>query len=137
MITIDKIEKEVKRIAPKRSAWQKGILQYVNDLLQQLRETEEDSVIYESDLTDINLLDRLLLGGARDWKQYSYGGFALETNRQIAKRMCSPSEWIQTKGGTEAPSMYEGWFDIQARALYQAAALIHAAVHFIAMREGN
>lgn len=71
MITITKIEREVKRIAPKKSAWQKGILLYVSDLLQQLREVNEDSTIYEADLTDVNLLDCLLLAGARDWKQYS------------------------------------------------------------------
>ena len=134
MITIEKLEKEIRKIAPKRSAWNKGVLQYVSDLLEDLK---EDDSIYETDLTDVSLLDRLLLNGARDWKQYSYSGCSLCYGKAIAKRMCTPTEYIQFKGGSEAPNMYETWYDIQTRALYQAAALIHAAVHFIAMREGN
>ena len=132
MITIEKLEKEVRKIAPKKSAWDKGILLYVSDLLEGLR---EDNSIFETDLTNITLLDRLLLNGARDWKQYSYSGCSLCYDKDIAKRLCNKSELIQTDFGNKYPNKNENWLDVQARALYQAAALIHKAVHFASMKE--
>ena len=135
MITfIDKIEKEVKRIAPKRSAWDKGILLYVSDLLEDLRGQE----LTVNDLTSLALLDKALLNGADTWSQYSWGGCSLIYNRDIAKRLCTKYELKQTKDGFYDPNIREGWLDVQARALYQAAMYIRAAVHNINTgREGK
>ena len=123
MITIDKIEKQVKRIAPKRSAWDKGVLLYVSDLLEDLR--GQDLTV--NDLTSYNLLDKALLNGADTWSQYSWGGCSLIYNRDIARRLCTKYELKQTKDGFYDPNIREGWLDVQTRALYQAACLIHTA----------
>ena len=128
MITfIDKIEKEVKRIAPKRSAWQKGVLLYVSDLLEDLR--GQDLTV--NDLTNLALLDKALLNGAYNWTEYSFAGCSLIYNRDIARRLCTKYELKQTKDGLYDPSLRENWLDVQTRALYQAAMYIRAAVHNI------
>lgn len=128
MITIDRIEKITKRIAPKKSTWEKGVLMYAMDLLEDLRGIDSLTV---NDLTNFNLLDKALLNGADTWSQYSYGGCSLIYNRDIAKRLCTKYELKQTKDGFYDPNIRENWLDVQARALYQAACLIHTAVHKI------
>ena len=124
---IDRIEKQVKKIAPKKSTWEKGVLLYAMDLLEDLR--EQDLTV--NDLTNFNLLDKALLNGAYNWSQYSYGGCSLIYNRDIARRLCTKYELKQTKDGLYDPNIRENWLDVQARALYQAAMWIRAAVHNI------
>lgn len=65
-----------------------------------------------------------LLNGARTWSEYSYGGNSLICDRDIAERVCSPSELKRKRGGELQPSTAETWLDCQARCLSQAARLI-------------
>ena len=64
------------------------------------------------------------LNGAKDWKQYSWGGSALVYDYQIAKHYCTPSELKMTRNGERKPNAKEEWLDVQARALYQACLLV-------------
>lgn len=99
-----------------RSAWDKGVTLYALELLDNIR-----------DLTAVDSmrdLQTFLLNGARDWKEYSWGGCSLIYNADIAERLCTPSELQRRKGGKWRPSRYEEWLDVQTRALYQAFRLI-------------
>ena len=99
-----------------RSAWDKGVTLYALELLDNVR-----------DLTAVDSMRDLqtaLLNGARDWKEYSWGGCSLCYNSNIAERLCTPSELQRRKGGEWRPSRYEEWLDVQTRALYQAFRLI-------------
>lgn len=99
-----------------RSAWDKGVTLYALDLLDNIRDlTAADSM---------RDLQTALLNGARDWKEYSWGGCSLCYNSDIAERLCTPSELKRTRGGARRPNSREEWLDVQARALYQAASLI-------------
>lgn len=89
-----------------RSAWDKGVTIYALELLENL-ESEE-------------VTKDLLLNGADNWDQYSYGGSSLIYDCDIAERLCCPSELKKRKGGELAPNCNEEWLDVQARALYQA-----------------
>lgn len=109
---------------PARSAWDKGLRLYASDLLDDLAEGIEGGYIDPAELGNAQSLREAMLNGARDWKQYSWGGCSLCYNGQIAKRLCTPSELKRTKGGENPPNPREEWLDVQARALYQAAALI-------------
>ena len=102
-----------------RSAWSRGVKTYAFELVESL----EDG----ADLSNERLLEKALLNGAGDWRQYSEGGCALCYNADIAERLCSPSELKRVRGGKRQPNSRENWLECQARALWQAAALVRRA----------
>lgn len=120
----------VERIAAKveqtktRSAWSKGVKEYAEELVEELREAVEGGYVDESDLSNRRLFERAMLNGAADWKQYSEGGCSLCYDGQIAKRLCAPWELRKTDNGCKDPNPRESWIDVQSRALFQAAQLV-------------
>lgn len=58
-----------------RSAWMKGVREYALEMLEGIGD----------DVTEKSL-EKALLNGAYDWKEYSYGGCALIYNSDIARR---------------------------------------------------
>ena len=102
-----------------RSAWSRGVHLYAVELIESL----DDS----ADLSNEKLLVKAMLNGADDWQQYSEGGCALIYDADIAERLCSPSELKRCKGGERPPNARETWLDCQARALWQAEALVRKA----------
>ena len=95
-----------------RSAWDKAVTLYACELVESL-EVEE----IPEDFTEFK---NLMLNGASDWSQYSWGGSSLICDCDIAERTCTPSELKKTKGGERRPNSREEWLDVQARALSQA-----------------
>lgn len=96
-----------------RSAWNKGVTMYAIELVEEAQEAGYD------ELTRNSCKD-VLLNGARDWEQYSYGGCSLVYDCDIAERLCTPSELKRTRYGERRPNSCEDWLDTQARALNQA-----------------
>lgn len=112
-----------------RSAWSKGVKEYSEELLDHLEEAIDGGWFDPEDLAASKLVERALLNGAEDWSQYSWGGCSLIYNEDIARRLCSPSEIERTRGGERRPNNSEEWLDTQARALYQASALLLRIIH--------
>lgn len=100
-----------------RSAWDKAVTWYALTLLDDIQDHADDMERLPLDGTE---LEQWALNGASCWEQYSNGGCALCYNRDIAARVCSPSEFRRSDGGMNAPNSRETWLDVQARALYQA-----------------
>lgn len=96
-----------------RSAWDKGVTDYAFDMLYHW---EENAPYYEEETT----LEALILSGAKNWKEYSWGWFSLIYNYQIAARLCTPSKLKKTNNGQRKPNSKEDWLDTQARACFQA-----------------
>ena len=115
MKTIEQLRTAIET-APARSAWRRGVKLYAIELLEELPDDQE---FYGSPADK-----KELLNGADDWQQYSEGGCALIYDGDIAERLCNPSEYKRTREGERQPNAREQWLDVQARALYQAAALI-------------
>lgn len=107
-----------------RSAWDKGVTLYALDLLNDLQQRIEQE---GRNPENRNELEQWLLNGARDWKEYSWGGCALVYDADIAATLCTPSELKKTRNGERNPNSRESWLDVQARALYQAARRICSA----------
>ena len=101
-----------------RSAWNKGVQAYALELL-------DDDYIKLETVTGMNGLKTLLLNGAQNWHEFSYGGCSLIYDKDIAQRLCNPSELKSRNGGNWQPSKRENWLDCQARALSQAFWLIY------------
>jgi len=110
-----------------RSAWCKGVAAYAAELVEELKENIRDGYIALDNLNDPARLERALLSGAKDWKQYSWGGCAMIYDGDIAARLCNPSELKKTRNGERRPNKSEAWLDVQARALFQACQMIKDA----------
>lgn len=95
-----------------RSAWDKGVTVYALELIEEVAD-------YVDDLDRENC-KAVLLNGAADWKQYSYGACSLIYDEDIARRVCTPSELKRKRNGALEPNSRETWLDVQARALCQA-----------------
>lgn len=108
---IEKLENE-----KVRSAWSKGVKEYAIELLEE-REVNELP-------TDRREIENLLLNGATNWSEYSWGGSSLIYDGDIAERLCTPSELKKTKNGERRPNSRENWLDVQTRALFQACQMI-------------
>lgn len=141
--TITKASEIIARMAeiiaalPARSAWSRAKKEYAAELLDNLRGAAAYAAETgtPSPLADRETVRAALLNGARNWSEYSRGGCALIYDGDIAARVCTPSELRRTHGGQRDPNPRETWLDVQARALYQAGAVVLAA-YDKATREG-
>ena len=115
MKTINQLREAIKN-SPARSAWSRGVKEYALELIEELPDDQE----FHGSPAD----EKELLNGADSWKQYSWSGCSFIYDGDIAERLCNPSEHKRTKEGQNPPNARETWIDTQARALYQAAALI-------------
>lgn len=119
--TKSEIEGMIKNLKEKekkaRSKWGKAVLQDAQWLLENVIDGYDEP--YE-------LSEKLVLNGASDWGQFSWGGSGLIYDAEIAEHYCTPSEL--KKVGFNKKNMYvekqpnanEEWLDVQARALRQA-----------------
>lgn len=99
---------------PERSTWGRGVQTYAVEIAEtladQTREVEHT----------LAAMEHIALNGARDWSQYSWGGCSLVYDEDIAKLLCTPSEFKRKRNGALPPNSSEEWLDVQARALNQA-----------------
>ena len=121
--TKSEIEGMIKNLKEKekkaRSKWGKAVLQDAQWLLENVIEGYDEP--YE-------LSEKLVLNGAENWKEFSYGASALVYDGDIAEHYCTPSE-LKKVGFKKndlgnyvekQPNANEEWLDVQARALRQA-----------------
>jgi hypothetical protein len=121
---IEKTRSYISVLETGRSAWHKGVVTYADELLDELAEAICGGWVELDDMASSKLVDRALLNGAANWKEYSWGGCSLIYDSDIAERLCTPSELKKTRHGERRPNSREEWLDTQARALSQAAGMI-------------
>lgn len=108
-----------------RSAWERGVKLYANDLLIDFKEGVDNGYIDgDTAMSNWKCFVNALLNGAEDWSEYSWGGCSLIYDMHIADRLCTPSELKRTDNGRKDPNKNECWHDVQARALRQAASML-------------
>lgn len=102
-----------------RSRWAKGVKAYAIEMVESIDPKKEVSDRF---------IKSALLNGASDWNHYSEGGCSLIYNKDIAERLCTPSELkrLTRSDGSlkDRPNSRENWIQCQARALFQACELI-------------
>lgn len=99
---------------PERSAWNRGVQAYAVEIAETLADQA-----HEVEPTRA-AIEHIALNGARDWSQYSWDGCSYCCDEDIAKLLCTPSEFKRKRGGELPPNSREDWLDVQARALTQA-----------------
>lgn len=123
--TKSEIEGMIKNLKEKekkaRSKWGKAVLQDAQWLLEKVLEWMQVEKKNEVEITE-----KYLLNGAKDWGHFSVGGNALVYEGEIAEHYLTPSD-LKSVGYDEAncsvnerPSERETWYELQARALRQA-----------------
>ncbi len=107
-----------------KSAWERGVNEYAYEIVEAVADYVED--------VTLDNVKEVLLNGASDWSQYSWGGRSLVYDGDIAERLCTPSELkkVTRKDGSisDKANIREKWLDCQARALYQACRKIENLV---------
>lgn len=121
---IEKVRRHFDLFESCRSAWDKGVRVYADELLDELLEAIRGGWVDLDDMGSDKLVRKALLNGASDWKEYSWGGCSLIYDGDIAERLCTPSELKKTRHGERRPNGREEWLDVQARALRQACGRI-------------
>ena len=81
MTQIEQVRKELNKWND-RSAWNKGVAEYALEL----RDNADYALQSGRQLNNLSEWKEVMLNGATDWKEYSYGGFALIYNEDIAKK---------------------------------------------------
>ena len=121
-----------------RSQWDRAVTDDAYDLIVALDESieyttqgmsKESKEFHVSELLNNRKnINPVMLNGAQDWEQYSWGGCGLVYDCDIAEHYCTPSELKKTRNGERRPNSREEWLDVQARALAQAARRAQAAI---------
>lgn len=82
------------------SAWNRGVRDYAFELLEELPDEYyfacENASEAEQTLKELR---KILLNGANSWIEYSEKGCSYIYDYDIAKALCSPSEFIRTNEG--------------------------------------
>lgn len=118
LYTIETVTEAIKQMRL-RSCWDRGVRDYAVELLEN---NITEFVEYEGRLPyNEKELVKILLNGSDDWKHYSESGCALIMDKDIAARLCTPTELKITNFGLKNPNKTETWIDVQARALKQAS----------------
>lgn len=102
-----------------RSAWGRGVCMYALDLTNE----------FDFDAIGSKSIRDIMLGGASNWREYSYCCKSLIYDWEIAARLLTPSALKRKEYGRLPPNSKETWYDVQARALEQACGLVMAAIH--------
>lgn len=100
-----------------RGAYGRGVYEYAFDLIDVLEGYEPEEL---EAVKNRQYLKKLMLKGAESTKEASYGACFLIYDKDIAERLCNPSELKKTKHGQRRPNRNEEWLDVQARALNAA-----------------
>jgi hypothetical protein len=123
-LTKEQVENLQKRIAEKgekaRSKWAKAVHEDACWLLENVMVNMEDG----EDGEEVEINEKLLLGGAENWRSFCYRGSAYVANADIAKHYSTPSEYKRLEKKDWEVSETETLQDVQARALRQAWWLI-------------
>lgn len=102
---------------PTKYKWDVGVVQYALELIDNLNKFPES----------VDELEALALKGAKNWRAYSFSGYSLTDNKEIATRLCAAGTLRRTRDGQYPPAEGESWRGYQARALSQAFALVKRA----------
>lgn len=111
-----------------RSCWDRGVKGFALNLLRSYIGICEYCNNNGQPVPELN--EATLLNGAADWREYCEGGLSLVYDRDIAERLCSPSELkrkTSRNGWILEPNQAETWVKVQGRALAQAWRLLWLA----------
>lgn len=135
MATLKQIRQELEKEYG-RSAWRRGVINYAWELFDTIEQRENWLGLNDDTEYKATVLDEIMLNGAQDWKEYSWGGCSLIYDSDIAQQLCTLSELKRTDNGRKGPNKNERWLDVQARALFQAAHLIKGITYRIDAKRG-
>lgn len=118
--TITKVKRE-----KAHTAWKGGVKAYALSMLEDLKANYSGR-----DIVDIDTLKKALLNGNESWQEYSYSGHALNSDYDIGKILCSPSDFKRFRLEKRRFNSSNAWLNIQTMALYEAYLMICKSGNF-------
>lgn len=114
------------------SKWTRGVFGYARWIMSPAANGETDSS------REYYFFSEYALNGAQSYDELSRGGNYFIYDEDIADQLATDSErrYSKKNGTLLPPNGSEDWLGVQARALYQAAALCIEAIQAIQQRSG-
>ncbi len=119
-ITIDvkKLITESEKLSKsERSCWSRGVATIICDYAEEILQEHDGENVSNKELF------KLWSCGAETLRDAVYGGCFDIWNYDIAKRLCTPSEFKKSNEGMRSPNRCETWLCVEFRAVYQAICL--------------
>lgn len=130
-VLIDTLEKRLKAL---RGTWKRAVNEDALTMLKERKESIDKGYLTPGVPTEWDLLQKFLLNGSSDWYAYVYDGNHLVSYYDISHHYFTPSELARyNKPGHDAYMSFGGEtvYEMQTRALIQAAHLIHCIANII------
>lgn len=115
IIDVKKLVAEAEKMSrTERSYWSRGVASLIRDYAEKVLSEHDGEIISARDFY------KLWNCGADSLRDAAYGGSFDIWNYDIAKRLCTPSEFRKNNEGMRNPNKREIWLDVEYRAMYQA-----------------
>ena len=102
-----------------RSCWNRGVASLIRDYAEEVLKEHDGETVSNKELF------RLWNCGNETLRDAVYGGCFDIWNYDIAKRLCTPSEFKKSNEGMRNPNRCENWLDMEYRAIYRAVCLTY------------
>lgn len=120
IIDVKRLVEEAEKLSrTERSCWSRGVASLIRDYAEYVLGEHEGEEVNNKELF------KLWSCGAETLRDAVYGGCFDIWNYDIAKRLCTPSEFKRSKEGMRSPNSRETWLDVEYRALYRAVCLAY------------
>ena len=118
IIDVKKLLTEAEKMSrTERSCWSRGVASLICDYGEDVLKE------HEGETTTIKEFNKLWNCGAETLRESVYGGCFDIWNYDIAKRLCTPSEFKRSNEGMRNPNRREDWLGVEYRAVYHAMCL--------------
>lgn len=120
IIDVKKLIAEAEKMSKtERSCWSRGVASLIRDYAADVLGEHDGETVSNKELF------RLWSCGAETLKDAVYGGCFDIWNYDIAKRLCTPSEFKRSNEGMRNTNRRENWLDVEYRAIYRAVCLAY------------
>lgn len=120
IIDVKKLIAEAEKLSKsEHTYWSRGVVSLIRDYAKEVLQEHDGETVSNKELF------KLWSCGAETLKDAVYGGCFDIWNYDIAKRLCTPSEFKRSKEGMRNPNRCETWLDVEYRAIYRAVCLTY------------
>lgn len=120
IIDVKKLIAEAEKMSKtERSCWSRAVASLIRDYAADVLGEHDGETVSNKELF------RLWSCGSETLKDAVYGGCFDIWNYDIAKRLCTPSEFKRSNEGMRNPNRRENWLDVEYRAIYRAVCLAY------------
>ena len=120
IIDVRRLVAEAEKLSrTERSCWSRGVASLIRDYAEEVLQEHDGETVSNKELF------RLWNCGNETLRDAVYYGCFDIWNYDIAKRLCTPSQFKKSKEGMRSPNRCETWLDVEYKAIYRAVCLTY------------